>query len=38
MRAPRVYEGASEVQRGIVAKELYRTHPTQDAASQEAGA
>ncbi|MFE2282458.1 acyl-CoA dehydrogenase family protein [Streptomyces sp. NPDC059454] len=24
VRAPRVYEGASEVQRGIVAKELYR--------------
>ncbi|CAM5628396.1 Acyl-CoA dehydrogenase family protein OS=Streptomyces tendae OX=1932 GN=F3L20_11995 PE=3 SV=1 [Streptomyces tendae] len=38
VRAPRVYKGASEVQRGIVAKELYRTHPTQDAASQEAGA
>ncbi|MFD7957336.1 acyl-CoA dehydrogenase family protein [Streptomyces ardesiacus] len=28
VRAPRIYEGASEVQRGIVAKELYRTyHP-----------
>ncbi|MFG3101320.1 acyl-CoA dehydrogenase family protein [Streptomyces sp. NPDC048182] len=26
VRAPRVYEGASEVQRGIVAKELYRDH------------
>lgn len=25
VRAPRVYEGASEVQRGIIAKELYRT-------------
>jgi alkylation response protein AidB-like acyl-CoA dehydrogenase len=24
VRAPRVYEGASEVQRGIIAKELYR--------------
>ncbi|MDQ0993605.1 acyl-CoA dehydrogenase family protein [Streptomyces sp. V3I7] len=29
VRAPRVYEGASEVQRGIIAKELYATpHPT----------
>ncbi|AXL91534.1 acyl-CoA dehydrogenase [Streptomyces sp. CB09001] len=40
VRAPRVYEGASEVQRGIVAKELYRTYqpsPT-DATSKEAGA
>ncbi|RDD87985.1 acyl-CoA dehydrogenase family protein [Streptomyces parvulus] len=26
VRAPRVYEGASEVQRGIIAKELYRAH------------
>ncbi|MEU5111098.1 acyl-CoA dehydrogenase family protein [Streptomyces longwoodensis] len=25
VRAPRIYEGASEVQRGIVAKELYRS-------------
>ncbi|MET8897041.1 acyl-CoA dehydrogenase family protein [Streptomyces albogriseolus] len=25
VRAPRIYEGASEVQRGIIAKELYRT-------------
>ncbi len=25
VRAPRIYEGASEVQRGIVAKELYKT-------------
>jgi len=23
VRAPRIYEGASEVQRGIIAKELY---------------
>ncbi|MFE9701881.1 acyl-CoA dehydrogenase family protein [Streptomyces sp. NPDC005930] len=38
VRAPRVYEGASEVQRGIVAKELYRTHRTQGAATEEAGA
>lgn len=47
VRAPRIYEGASEVQRGIVAKELYRTHPThrtgrthrtQDATTEEAGA
>lgn len=39
VRAPRVYEGASEVQRGIIAKELYRTHRThrtQDA-TKEAG-
>ncbi|MFJ6075312.1 acyl-CoA dehydrogenase family protein [Streptomyces sp. NPDC093065] len=35
VRAPRVYEGASEVQRGIVAKELYRT---QDTTTKEAGA
>ncbi|MBJ6635339.1 acyl-CoA dehydrogenase [Streptomyces coelicolor] len=25
VRAPRIYEGASEVQRGIIAKELYKT-------------
>ncbi|MEU3661461.1 acyl-CoA dehydrogenase family protein [Streptomyces sp. NPDC032940] len=32
VRAPRVYEGASEVQRGIIAKELYRTQdPTGEA-------
>ncbi|MGW5624500.1 acyl-CoA dehydrogenase family protein [Streptomyces olivaceus] len=32
VRAPRVYEGASEVQRGIIAKELYRTQqPTEEA-------
>ncbi|MFJ6065179.1 acyl-CoA dehydrogenase family protein [Streptomyces tendae] len=46
VRAPRIYEGASEVQRGIVAKELYRTHQTppthrthrtQDATTEEAG-
>ncbi|MEU9642586.1 acyl-CoA dehydrogenase family protein [Streptomyces sp. NPDC048188] len=37
VRAPRVYEGASEVQRGIVAKELYRTHRTRHAATEEAG-
>ncbi len=35
VRAPRVYEGASEVQRGIIAKELYRTL---DATTEEAGA
>ncbi|MFJ8193122.1 acyl-CoA dehydrogenase family protein [Streptomyces sp. NPDC096094] len=34
VRAPRVYEGASEVQRGIIAKELYRTL---DATTKEAG-
>ncbi|MFJ8544393.1 acyl-CoA dehydrogenase family protein [Streptomyces sp. NPDC093586] len=28
VRAPRVYEGASEVQRDIIAKELYRTQDT----------
>ncbi|MFF4471374.1 acyl-CoA dehydrogenase family protein [Streptomyces sp. NPDC001599] len=40
VRAPRVYEGASEVQRGIVAKELYRTYqPSRtDTTSKEAGA
>ncbi|MET9823084.1 acyl-CoA dehydrogenase family protein, partial [Streptomyces sp. NPDC006349] len=38
VRAPRVYEGASEVQRGIIAKELYRTHRTQHATTEEAGA
>ncbi|MFD5652745.1 MULTISPECIES: acyl-CoA dehydrogenase family protein [unclassified Streptomyces] len=40
VRAPRVYEGASEVQRGIVAKELYRTYRTHetDATTEEAGA
>ncbi|MEV7221680.1 acyl-CoA dehydrogenase family protein [Streptomyces sp. NPDC093681] len=41
VRAPRVYEGASEVQRGIVAKELYRTYRTQqaqDTTTEEAGA
>lgn len=26
VRAPRIYEGASEVQRAIIAKELYRAH------------
>ncbi|MFI7349659.1 acyl-CoA dehydrogenase family protein [Streptomyces sp. NPDC049936] len=34
VRAPRVYEGASEVQRGIIARELYRTH---DTTTEEAG-
>ncbi|WCN03808.1 acyl-CoA dehydrogenase family protein [Streptomyces sp. M92] len=34
VRAPRVYEGASEVQRGIIAKELYRTL---DATTEETG-
>ncbi|WP_399890432.1 acyl-CoA dehydrogenase family protein [Streptomyces sp. BBFR51] len=40
VRAPRIYEGASEVQRGIIAKELYRTQDaqTQDAHTKEAGA
>lgn len=27
VRAPRIYEGASEVQRGIIAKELYKASP-----------
>ncbi|MEU5835736.1 acyl-CoA dehydrogenase family protein [Streptomyces diacarni] len=27
VRAPRIYEGASEVQRSLIAKELYRTRP-----------
>lgn len=27
VRAPRIYEGASEIQRGIIAKELYREAP-----------
>jgi alkylation response protein AidB-like acyl-CoA dehydrogenase len=27
VRAPRIYEGASEVQRAVIAKELYRTPP-----------
>ncbi|MFJ3192725.1 acyl-CoA dehydrogenase family protein [Streptomyces griseoviridis] len=31
VRAPRVYEGASEVQRGIIAKELYRNLPEKEA-------
>ncbi|MFJ5029355.1 acyl-CoA dehydrogenase family protein [Streptomyces sp. NPDC088560] len=31
VRAPRVYEGASEVQRGIIAKELYATADHQEA-------
>ncbi|MFE6592699.1 acyl-CoA dehydrogenase family protein [Streptomyces sp. NPDC057781] len=34
VRAPRVYEGASEVQRGIIAKELYRAL---DSTTEEAG-
>ncbi|GAA3978732.1 acyl-CoA dehydrogenase family protein [Streptomyces marokkonensis] len=35
VRAPRVYEGASEVQRGIIAKELYRTRAAET--NKEAG-
>ncbi|WP_164873086.1 acyl-CoA dehydrogenase family protein, partial [Streptomyces resistomycificus] len=31
VRAPRVYEGASEVQRGIIAKELYATLKAREA-------
>ncbi|MFF2199968.1 acyl-CoA dehydrogenase family protein [Streptomyces sp. NPDC058145] len=31
VRAPRIYEGASEVQRGIIAKELYATRPEGEA-------
>ncbi|MEU6592377.1 acyl-CoA dehydrogenase family protein [Streptomyces sp. NPDC046881] len=30
VRAPRIYEGASEVQRGIIAKELYAAAPEED--------
>ena len=30
VRAPRIYEGASEVQRGIIAKELYATATRED--------
>ncbi|MCZ7457416.1 acyl-CoA dehydrogenase family protein [Streptomyces sp. WMMC940] len=30
VRAPRIYEGASEVQRGIIAKELYATAGTEE--------
>ncbi|MEV5383455.1 acyl-CoA dehydrogenase family protein [Streptomyces sp. NPDC052721] len=30
VRAPRIYEGASEVQRGIIAKELYATAQKED--------
>ncbi|MFI6373415.1 acyl-CoA dehydrogenase family protein [Streptomyces sp. NPDC050546] len=36
VRAPRVYEGASEVQRGIIAKELYATSYSESHAHQEA--
>ncbi|MEU6085262.1 acyl-CoA dehydrogenase [Streptomyces sp. NPDC047085] len=31
VRAPRIYEGASEVQRGIIAKELYAMTPDREA-------
>ncbi|MGW0878281.1 acyl-CoA dehydrogenase family protein [Streptomyces sp. NPDC002671] len=31
VRAPRIYEGASEIQRGIIAKELYATTPDREA-------
>ncbi|MDL5204345.1 acyl-CoA dehydrogenase family protein [Streptomyces sp. ALI-76-A] len=31
VRAPRVYEGASEIQRGIIARELYATMDAQEA-------
>ncbi|MGW0994080.1 acyl-CoA dehydrogenase family protein [Streptomyces sp. NPDC002523] len=31
VRAPRIYEGASEVQRGIIAKELYAMHRDREA-------
>ncbi|WP_020133894.1 acyl-CoA dehydrogenase family protein [Streptomyces sp. 351MFTsu5.1] len=31
VRAPRIYEGASEVQRGIIAKELYASYPNLEA-------
>ncbi|MFE0514553.1 acyl-CoA dehydrogenase family protein [Streptomyces sp. NPDC058964] len=36
VRAPRIYEGASEVQRGIIAKELYKESHTQPYATREA--
>ncbi|WP_405960091.1 acyl-CoA dehydrogenase family protein [Streptomyces sp. NBC_00024] len=39
VRAPRIYEGASEVQRTVIAKELYaRESPAREAGTQEAGA
>lgn len=34
VRAPRIYEGASEVQRTIIAKELYATQSTDQSAGQ----
>lgn len=37
VRAPRIYEGASEVQRTIIAKELYRGHRADAAAAAEPG-
>ncbi|GAA2495880.1 acyl-CoA dehydrogenase [Streptomyces longisporus] len=36
VRAPRIYEGASEVQRGIIAKELYKQVDSEPAADVEA--
>ncbi|GGW80700.1 acyl-CoA dehydrogenase [Streptomyces lucensis JCM 4490] len=38
VRAPRVYEGASEVQRGIIAKELYAEPPAAALAETQAAA
>ncbi|GGN72819.1 acyl-CoA dehydrogenase [Streptomyces albiflavescens] len=35
VRAPRIYEGASEVQRAVIAKELYREAPTRPDAAVE---
>jgi alkylation response protein AidB-like acyl-CoA dehydrogenase len=31
VRAPRIYEGATEVQRAIVARELFRDSKSEDA-------
>ncbi|WP_406174477.1 acyl-CoA dehydrogenase family protein [Streptomyces sp. NBC_00996] len=36
VRAPRIYEGASEVQRAVIAKELYRRTPTHPNSAVEA--
>ncbi|WP_369249773.1 acyl-CoA dehydrogenase family protein [Streptomyces sp. R41] len=36
VRAPRIYEGASEVQRAVIAKELYRKTPTDPNAAMKA--
>lgn len=35
VRAPRIYEGASEVQRTVIAKELYRELASRDPQAEE---